>query len=610
MARTMLFARALIPLAVAAALAAPADAAEVRIRPLVDLGTGAPVETRLELTLVDPDGRPIQAARSTDGAPVASRYSTTLAADADPLLLDLTPQSEIGTPDGALTYYLVRLQAAGIRQPWLIQVPATDGPHELADLAEAAQLIAGSSLLADRLLPPCGTDGQFTAWDQTAGAWTCVSVPPGSGIPDAPTDGEQYARQDGAWAVVEVAGGADPACADITDSTAAGCAVVTAADAAAQRSALGLGSAATTAATDYATAAQGALADSATQPGDLAAVATSGSYADLLNAPDLSGIGDAVTLRGVDLDAAVGTPSDGDLLVYRAAGADWVLEAKPAGGSNPACADITDGTTAGCAVVTAADAAAQRSALGLGTAATTAATDYATAAQGALADSATQPGDLAAVATSGAYADLSGLPALGTAAATDAADYATAAQGALADSATQPGDLATVATSGAYADLSGTPTLGTAAATAATDYATAAQGALADSAVQPGDLAPAKHYIQLPLTPVGGTLSAGDVLPAWVPAAGTITGVDLACGVAPTISAATADVVRAAAWADTATAATVLSADVSLGAGSYETTGTVSSGAVTAGDYLAAIVETADAGGTAADCILTVTIAE
>ena len=45
--------------------------------------------------------------------------------------------------------------------------------------------------------------------------------------------------------------------------------------------------------------------------------------------------------------------------------------------------------------------------------------------------------------------------------------------------------LASVATSGAYADLTGTPTLGTAAATASTDYATAAQGTLADSASQP-----------------------------------------------------------------------------------------------------------------------------
>ena len=47
--------------------------------------------------------------------------------------------------------------------------------------------------------------------------------------------------------------------------------------------------------------------------------------------------------------------------------------------------------------------------------------------------------------------------------------------------------LATVATSGAYADLTGKPTLGTAADNAETDFATAAQGSLADSATQPGD---------------------------------------------------------------------------------------------------------------------------
>ena len=56
-------------------------------------------------------------------------------------------------------------------------------------------------------------------------------------------------------------------------------------------------------------------------------------------------------------------------------------------------------------------------------------TDAATSAQGVLADSATQPGDLATVATSGAYADLSGTPS-----------------------------LATVATTGAYSDLTGSPT--------------------------------------------------------------------------------------------------------------------------------------------------------
>lgn len=65
----------------------------------------------------------------------------------------------------------------------------------------------------------------------------------------------------------------------------------------------------------------------------------------------------------------------------------------------------------------------------------------ATSAQGALADSAVQPGDLAAVATSGAYNDIAGKPTLGTAAATDAAAYATAAQGDKADSAVQPAAL-------------------------------------------------------------------------------------------------------------------------------------------------------------------------
>lgn len=58
------------------------------------------------------------------------------------------------------------------------------------------------------------------------------------------------------------------------------------------------------------------------------------------------------------------------------------------------------------------DGATARSLLGLGTAALAATGDFATAAQGVLAGTAVQPGDLATVATSGAYADLSGLPTL------------------------------------------------------------------------------------------------------------------------------------------------------------------------------------------------------
>lgn len=61
-------------------------------------------------------------------------------------------------------------------------------------------------------------------------------------------------------------------------------------------------------------------------------------------------------------------------------------------------------------------------------------------------------------ATSG-VAQILHKPTLGSAAATDSGAYATAAQGALADSATQPGDLAAVATTGSYSDLSNQPTI-------------------------------------------------------------------------------------------------------------------------------------------------------
>jgi len=62
----------------------------------------------------------------------------------------------------------------------------------------------------------------------------------------------------------------------------------------------------------------------------------------------------------------------------------------------------------------ASTASGARTNLGLGTAATTNATAYATAAQGTLADSAVQPGDLATVATTGDYDDLTNKPTLTT----------------------------------------------------------------------------------------------------------------------------------------------------------------------------------------------------
>jgi hypothetical protein len=67
----------------------------------------------------------------------------------------------------------------------------------------------------------------------------------------------------------------------------------------------------------------------------------------------------------------------------------------------------------------------------------------------------------------------------------------------LANTATQPGNLATVATTGDYVDLTNKPTLGTAAATDSTAYATSAQGALADTAVQPAAIANFETTTQL-----------------------------------------------------------------------------------------------------------------
>lgn len=70
----------------------------------------------------------------------------------------------------------------------------------------------------------------------------------------------------------------------------------------------------------------------------------------------------------------------------------------------------------------------------------------------------------------------------------EAIGAASAEQGEKADTAVQPGDLATVATSGSYNDLSDKPALGSAAAADVSDFATAAQGTKADSALQAADI--------------------------------------------------------------------------------------------------------------------------
>ena len=184
-----------------------------------------------------------------------------------------------------------------------------------------------------------------------------------------------------------------------------------------------------------------------------------------------------------------------------------------------------------------------------------------------LADSAVQPADLATVATTGSYSDLTdvppipqgtvtsvglslptglsvaGSPVVGAGTLTGAWEsgyqaYTTAeasklsgvSAGATANqtnafllaranhTGTQPAStitgLSDVATSGDYGDLSGRPALGTAAAQDVGAFATSGQGSLADSAVQPADLATVAttgSYNDLTDKPALGTAASSNV---------------------------------------------------------------------------------------------------
>lgn len=166
-----------------------------------------------------------------------------------------------------------------------------------------------------------GTRLRFEIAPNQWGAFTDLQGPPGkngqtfygsvpdsgsSGIPDAPSDGSVYGRQDGSWVVVSGGGGSSAwgtitgTLSNQTDLAAALAAKANTAD---------LGTAAAADATDFATAAQGALADSAVQPGSLAEVATTGSYNDLTDTPQLDYIPTTTDVHAVEVASSLpGTP--------------------------------------------------------------------------------------------------------------------------------------------------------------------------------------------------------------------------------------------------------------------------------------------------------------
>jgi hypothetical protein len=170
-------------------------------------------------------------------------------------------------------------------------------------------------------------------------------------------------------------------------------------------------------ATTQATAWTGQVAwTSVTSKPTFAAVATSGSYTDLSNTP-----------TGMATETYVNTAVSN--LIDTAPAALNTL--------NELAAALNDDENFATTITTAISLKADTSSL------------TAVATSGAYSDLSGTP-TLSAVATSGAYSDLSGTPTLS----------AVATSGAYSDLSGTP-TLATVATSGSYADLSGTPTLAT-----------------------------------------------------------------------------------------------------------------------------------------------------
>lgn len=131
-------------------------------------------------------------------------------------------------------------------------------------------------------------------------------------------------------------------------------------------------------------------------------------------------------------------------------------------------------------------------------------------------------------AASSAKTKLDGIASGATANATDAQ---------LRDRATHTGTqaagtiagLSAVATTGAYADLTGKPTLGTAAAAATGDFATAAQGTKADSAMQASDVGTVATQVEVEAG-MGTAVQRFSVLRLWQAIAAWWTSISTAAG--------------------------------------------------------------------------------
>jgi hypothetical protein len=187
-----------------------------------------------------------------------------------------------------------------------------------------------------------------------------------------------------------------------------------------------LGTAASAAVADFATAAQGALAASAVQPGALATVATSGAYGDLSGRPTIpSAPGDVGAAPAVHTHVLADITDAGTAAA--AAAADFATAAQGALAATAVqpARTITTGTglsgggsLAADRTVSLANTAVTPAAYGSASAVATFTVDaqgrLTAAGSTSIAISAGAVSGLAAVATSGAYADISGAPSVPT----------------------------------------------------------------------------------------------------------------------------------------------------------------------------------------------------
>ena len=191
--------------------------------------------------------------------------------------------------------------------------------------------------------------------------------------------------------------------ANISDSTTAGRALLTGADAAAQRTSLGLGSLATQSGTFSGTS-SGTNTGNQTISigGDVTAAGSTGvltATVTKVNGVALSGLSTGLLKN----TTTTGAPS------IAIAGTDYA-----AASHTHTASQISDSTTAGRALLTGADAAAQRTSLGLGTMATQASSSYSLTSHSHTSSDITNFNTAVNGLVSGVYAPLSGATFSGT----------------------------------------------------------------------------------------------------------------------------------------------------------------------------------------------------